>query len=317
MLKRRILIIFLVLCIAVFFFYILWSYGLILKPKSVPKNGASLMATGQLSRIDFNQPDELKNWKEYKSSGSTTYEIKPNPEGEMVLYAESHGKSSALCKEMRVSVQSNPQLIWEWRALKFPTNKENKTFGASKDSDYAGRVYVMFDGLNPLFSEIIQYIWDDHFPEGTQTSSPYTKRVKLLVVRSGPSSEWKTEKRDIVSDYKMLYGKTPKSNIRGIAVMTDSDDTGTDSALEVRYIGIEKSMEYLTKEAETEEKRKHKFDFLMKIVDTVKDIKLPKIEIPAASKISLPANPFKGLFRSKHTTQTELSSPRLPEPSES
>jgi hypothetical protein len=47
------------------------------------------------------------------------------------------------------------------------------------------------------------------------------------VVRSGPAEvgQWLTEERDLYEDYLRLFGQEPP-RIAGIAVMTDTDNTG-------------------------------------------------------------------------------------------
>jgi hypothetical protein len=49
----------------------------------------------------------------------------------------------------------------------------------------------------------------------------------MVAVQSGPSQagRWLNEERDILSDYKSLFGEEPKE-AGAIAIMTDTDDTG-------------------------------------------------------------------------------------------
>jgi regulator of sigma D len=49
----------------------------------------------------------------------------------------------------------------------------------------------------------------------------------MVAVQSGPSlaGRWLNEERDILSDYKSLFGEEPKK-AGAIAIMTDTDNTG-------------------------------------------------------------------------------------------
>jgi hypothetical protein len=57
--------------------------------------------------------------------------------------------------------------------------------------------------------------------------NPYTDRVKMIVVESGEIklNQWLNEERNVYEDYKKAFGEEP-SMISGIAIMTDTDNTG-------------------------------------------------------------------------------------------
>jgi len=73
----------------------------------------------------------------------------------------------------------------------------------------------------------VEYVWDESIPEGTILESPYTKKIKQLVVQTGPSmaNEWAVESRNVSEDYRKLFGETPKMKAAAIAIMTDSEGT--------------------------------------------------------------------------------------------
>ena len=49
----------------------------------------------------------------------------------------------------------------------------------------------------------------------------------MVAVQSGPSQagQWLTEERDILADYRRLFGEEP-GEAEAIAIMTDTDNTG-------------------------------------------------------------------------------------------
>ena len=121
------------------------------------------------------------------------------------------------------SLREFPILQWQWRALVFPVNSHERE--KSRNDSVLG-LYVVFGHLP--FIKTIKYIWSDTLPEGTVFPSPYSSTTKIIVVRSGRARQgtWVTEKRDVLSDYRQLYGETEKApTASGIAVLTDSDDT--------------------------------------------------------------------------------------------
>jgi len=195
-----------------------------------------------LFQYRFNKPRSIKAWKEKVFKGKGTFEVVTDEaSGEKVLKSASDGTSSGIFKKVKVEMKDNPVLRWEWKVTQFPSNKKNKVFAAKTDNDYGARIYAIFDGATIFTSDIIQYVWDDHFAEGTYARSPYTDRVKTFVVRNdkkGDSATWFTETRDIVKDYEMLYGKKPKRKLVAIGIMSDSDNTKTQSEAYIKSVSV-------------------------------------------------------------------------------
>lgn len=191
----------------------------------------------------FDQKAALKGWRDYALTKKSHYEIGKTETGEVALKASSQNTSSAIFKVVNISIDEHPVMVWEWKVTKFPTGKTNRVFGESSESDYAARVTAVFGKQNPFNTQMIQYIWDDHFPVGTFANNSYSKNVKMLVVRSGPYSPemgWVKEERDLIKDYEMLFGKVPANNLRGISIMTDSDDTNTSTEAYVKRLTVGK-----------------------------------------------------------------------------
>lgn len=209
-------------------------------------------AIPRVIKIDLNNPEDLASWNRHSFHGETRYEIHEEPDGTKSLKAASENACSAIFKPVEVSIAEQPVLSWQWKVKKFPAGKTSPVFGAGNESDYAARVSVIFKSELPLQQDIVQYVWDDRFPVGTHGSSPFWKKVKILVVRSGlPSPEgtaaaappdpeaWVSEKRDITRDYTMLFGKPPAKDIEAIGLMADSDDTKTSTEAYYRNFEIQ------------------------------------------------------------------------------
>lgn len=187
-----------------------------------------------IQNFHFQEPLK-KNWKEHVFKTRTSYKAENG-----ILHAASQGDSSMLFQAVRVDPSDRPFLTWEWKVIQFPSNKKGKRLADKSNNDFAGRVYVLFKGRTPVATEVIQYVWDDRYAEGTSSGSPFLKNVRILVVQSGSSSEWVSEKRDILQDYQNLFGRKPHWPVTAVGVMSDSDNTHTRSEIYYRHLSIQK-----------------------------------------------------------------------------
>ena len=50
---------------------------------------------------------------------------------------------------------------------------------------------------------------------------------RFIVLQSGKEKigQWITERRNVIRDYRMAFGKTPEKNPVLVAILTDSNDT--------------------------------------------------------------------------------------------
>ena len=113
--------------------------------------------------------------------------------------------------------------------------------------DYPARIYITFEydservgfldrvkyeAVRLLYGQYpplgaINYIWESKAPVGTVVPNPFTGQVVMFVLESGPSklNTWVTERRNVYEDYKAAFGEEPPM-ISGVAIMTDTDNTG-------------------------------------------------------------------------------------------
>ncbi len=163
--------------------------------------------------------------------------------GTPVVLAESERSASGLMVETRVDVAEYPTLRWRWKV-------ENLIEGSDptqrSGDDYPARVYLVFDKdpaslpfgqrlgyrvATLLYGELptraLSYIWASDGQRGEIYPSPYTDFAWLVVARSGREQlgEWVSESRDVGADYERAFGEAAPPLV-GVAIMTDSDDTG-------------------------------------------------------------------------------------------
>ena len=193
-----------------------------------------------LAQFKFEDAASIGRWEEKVFKGKTSYEALKDAAGQPYLHSTSQASSSGLY--MKVNLKIDPQLClsWKWRARRFPQKKDPQKLADRRQDDFAARLYVIFPGSNFFNSNVIEYIWDKHLPVGTSESSPFSDRVKLVVVRSGPASpdSWSEEERNIYEDYVQFFGKKPDRVLGAIGLMSDSDNTGTESEADFGDISL-------------------------------------------------------------------------------
>lgn len=168
-------------------------------------------------------------------------------EGRGVIRADSKGSSSGLVHKEEIDPGQWPVISWRWKV-----DRVLAAGDASKKSgdDYPARLYITFayDGDKVGFWESVKfntakliygeyppinaltYIWANKLPKETLIANPYTSRVQMIAVESGDEhvGSWRSVSRNIVEDYRRAFGEEPPA-ISGIAIMTDTDDTGEEA----------------------------------------------------------------------------------------
>lgn len=175
-------------------------------------------------------------WESMNGNGAAkVYSVKT--EGECTfLHADAHAIAIQIGLEHNWALKDLPILQLQWRAVLFPdgTNEREKN---RNDSVLA--IYIVFGHLP--FINTIKYIWSDTLPVGTTFTSPTASNTKIIVIRSGRTqiNTWITEKRDVYSDYRQLFGEKEKDPVAtGIVILTDADNTGTHAIGDYGYIQI-------------------------------------------------------------------------------
>jgi len=137
-------------------------------------------------------------------------------------------------------------LAWQWRVdqLLPEANLHQKN-----GDDVALKVCVFFDlpieqvpflerqllrlarsqTAEPLPAATVCYVWDAQLAVGTAIDNAFTRRVRYLVLETGPvpAHQWATERRDVAADFMQLFGaESPQlPPIVGVAIGADADNT--------------------------------------------------------------------------------------------
>jgi hypothetical protein len=162
-------------------------------------------------------------WREKSFAGHTTY-TPSIEEGIHSLKATSTAAASALIYEIKFSPEEYPLLTWKWKIENtIPGGDARKKEG----DDYAARVYVIFPSTFFWRTKAINYIWANQLPKESAIPNPFTQNAIMIAVQSGNAEAgiWKEEKRNILEDYRKYFGGDVP-DVGGIAIMTDTDNTG-------------------------------------------------------------------------------------------
>lgn len=80
----------------------------------------------------------------------------------------------------------------------------------------------------PLPYATLMYVWCPTREAGSIITNPRTDRIRKLVVEAGTArlDQWLDYERDVRDDYREVFGEEP-GRLIGVALMTDSDNTGS------------------------------------------------------------------------------------------
>ena len=206
---------------------------------------AEQMTVGDFSSLVPTEglPDHWEPLAFPKIERHTAYSLVED-DGRTVVRAFSDASASGLIRYSKIAVQQYPWIAWRW---KISHVLDKGDVYSKKGDDYAARIYVAFEfspeGVSlwqrlryntanlaaggKLPGSALNYIWANKAPEGTVVSNPYTDQTKMIVLQSGniEAGQWISEKRNIAEDYEAAFGRKPPL-IMGIAIMTDTDNTG-------------------------------------------------------------------------------------------
>jgi len=166
-------------------------------------------------------------------------------EGRAVMRGSADGSASLLVAPIKPAMAVPSTLSWDWKTDALVPGADNRD-KAREDAPL--RVLVAFDGDVASLPEeeqkrfkraknltgrqppyaVVMYIWSDQVPVGSVIASAHTSQVKMLAVASGAGGlgSWQAVQRNLSEDYRRAYGAEP-GPVLGVAVMTDTDNTGT------------------------------------------------------------------------------------------
>jgi hypothetical protein len=213
--------------------------------RSVSAELENVIEVGKFSaaKVEETLPPDWKPLTFKKIERHTTYKLVKDNDT-VFIQAVAEASASGLTREVKINPKEYPIIQWRWKV----SNILKKGDVHKKEGDdYPARIYITFEydpsklsfferakykTIKLLYGQYpplaaINYIWESKAPVGTTVPNPYTDRVMMFVVESGSTklNQWVNEERNIYEDYKKAFGGEPPM-ISGVAIMTDTDNTG-------------------------------------------------------------------------------------------
>lgn len=187
-------------------------------------------ATTVLDPADF-PGAEQGPWQMRVFDGRTHYAVAAGAgaDGGPALRAVSEASASALYRRIEVDLTRTPYLRWSWRVAELPRGTAPETEKAG--DDYAVRVYVVREGLlGRLDARALNYVWSRGQAPGTRWPNAFSGRTIMWAVDGGRTTGgWTSYTRNLRTDWRAAFGGDIE-RIHGVALMTDTDNTGSTAA---------------------------------------------------------------------------------------
>lgn len=155
------------------------------------------------------------------------YEVLREGGNKFLRFEGQRGKhlNYPLVEKKDLNIYDTPVLNWKWRIFDIP---EGGNEDKDERNDVAASIYVVFDLGRVLFRKVpksIRYTWSSSLPVGTELSKFYGNQ-KIVVMGSGEGDgSWQTFSRNIVEDYRRLFGDPPPEVPLAILILSDGNNT--------------------------------------------------------------------------------------------
>ena len=220
---------------------LVWSADL---ARSLPRASGEIVEVARFSRLAPGAA--IAPWEPYlmqRANALTDYRV-VEERGAAVLEAEAKQGGSGLYRKIRIDPLRHPVLEWRWQVPKVadsdpglasrhsPMVRLSLAFhGDMSKLDFDDRAKLrLAKALTPqgLPYASLLYVWMHDVPVGTVIRSPYTDRVRMIVVESGEQrlGEWVSVRRNVLEDYRRAFGEEPW-DIVSVGFMTDVGDDGS------------------------------------------------------------------------------------------
>ncbi len=218
-----------------------WLCGLVAGVAAAP---AANLLTDPTSAM----PDPAPPWRVVglprQDKPLTRYRV-VEADGARVLEIDAQASYGNLVHEWPTGIEAR-QLAWRWR---IDLDNPKTDLRSKAGDDHAVAVCVMFEmplqGVpfwerqllrlaramsgEALPAATLCYAWDARLSADAQLDSPYTRRVRWLVLRGGGEAlgSWRREERDLRADFVRLFGDESSQlpPVRAVLVAGDADNT--------------------------------------------------------------------------------------------
>lgn len=205
-------------------------------------------------------PSLPSGWEPYqfeKIPRQTAYRIVLDG-GEPALEGRSECGASALRRRFAIDPAAMPTLEWFW---KVEGSIREADLTRKERDDAVARVMILyrydsakvsllerakFESARAMHGEypphaMLVYAWASGAERDAIVTSPYSDRVKVVVIESGEArvGSWVAEKRNHLEDYRRAFGAEPPP-IEAVALMVDTDNTCSEATAWFRSVRFER-----------------------------------------------------------------------------
>lgn len=181
-------------------------------------------------------------------------------DGVRALRVEAIASYGNLVHDLDAAAAGARTLAWRWRVDREVTGAN---LASKSGDDTALKVCALYDlplqrvpflerqllraaraiSAEPLPAATVCYVWDSAQTAGSMLPSPFTKRLRYLVLQGQgvPLGQWRAEQRDLNADFLRAFGDETQEvpPLIAVAVGADADNTASHSlgyvtALELR-----------------------------------------------------------------------------------
>jgi hypothetical protein len=200
----------------------------------VSHEGTLLIVDFPVEEVPIKEWLDANDWEEQRGNAKN-YVVK-----DRTLFMRSRDASTVIGKKYKktpIDPRIYPSIEFRARVDEIPPGGDVTT---KKKDDSAFRLFVLFDRGGRLFSppETIGYVWNSAGGEGAIGNSGRFDQVKYIAIGSGSDrlGEWIVFKRNVLEDYRMLFGTDDVPVIKGIALKCDTNHTKSKAASAIRWI---------------------------------------------------------------------------------
>lgn len=182
---------------------------------------------------------EIKRWMkthDWKSKRNSPRDFRIQS-GRMHLVSDDDSVLIGTQKGMPLDPALWPRIRFR---LRVDRNPEGTDLTKKSGDDAAFRIYVAFDEGGGLISppNTIAYTWTEDLAPEALIQSPHYKRLHYMSIGQGLTSElsdanedgWITVERDLLADYRRVFGGKQVPDLVGFMVKCDSNNTETSAS---------------------------------------------------------------------------------------
>jgi hypothetical protein len=191
-------------------------------------------------------PGDSLQWQQFQLPGkrATAY-WRADCDGRRAWHAMSDASASLLRRKIDAAVTPKTTVEFSWR---IPQSIPTADLRSADTADSPVRVVLAFSGdlsklslRNRLQFQLaesltgeappyatLMYVWDNRADPETILPGSRSDRVRKIVVERGQTNlrRWLTYRRVLMDDFQRAFGEPP-GRLIGVALLTDSDNTGT------------------------------------------------------------------------------------------